>query len=172
MTTIEQMNALRNEFQQKLEQKAERDKAKRETESRDKVKRDYNALRHIMNDNVAFMYIVKFEYLFTSFSDLIVRMDWDNKRMDKLQFEILYTELKYTDIDFFIAFMSFDKQFVCSLEKEDRNCSICFGDYKSNRPYYKFKSCTHLCCVICYGYLPIINRKKQKQCVICRQIEA
>jgi hypothetical protein len=172
MTTIEQMNALRNEFQQKLEQKAERDKAKRETESRDKVKRDYNALRQLMNDNVAFKYILNYQYLFASFSEFIDNLGLDNKHMDKLQFELLYTELKYTDIDFFRAFMSFDKQFVRSLEKEDRNCSVCFGDYKSNRPYYKFKSCTHLCCVICYCYLPIINRNKQKQCVICRQIEA
>lgn len=159
MTTIElhtQMKALRN--QQKLAQK-----------QFNKVKKDYNTFKQLIRDNIAFEYAIKFQYSYGSFYEMVDDNEWKNEYMDKSQFEILYNALNFKDVDFFRAFMSFDKQRVLNLETEDKKCPVCFNEYKFSRPYYKFTNCTHMCCIKCYGRLPKINGNKC--CVICRQTE-
>lgn len=161
MTTIElreQMNALKN--QQKL--------AKKEM---NKVKKDYEKFQQLIRDNIAFRYITRFEMKFYgSFEDMVQEEDWTNTEMDKIQFEMLFQGLGFRDVEFFTAFMAFDKKKLIHFHESDRNCPVCFERYNRYKPYRKFTNCQHICCVECYVKLP--KTDNYRCCVICRQSEA
>jgi len=173
MTTIElkeQMNALKH--QQKERIKALKNQQKQAQKEMNRIKKEYELFMELRRDNIAFRYAIVFKGKYSSFEDLIDdNPEWDNTKMSKLQFEFLFNELKFTDVDFFTVFMSWDYR-ISEIPFEDRKCPVCLSYYTCDgiKRFHKFQKCKHYCCVGCYIKLP--NMRGNKTCVICRQTEA
>jgi len=159
MTTIElneQMIALRQEKKE----------AKKKVE---KIKKDYDKWQQFMDENPTFVYVNNWKDKFKSFEDMIRDTKWINKRYNKAEWDFLFTELGYTDTDFFTAFMGWDNN-MHKLAIDDRKCNICMSWYGRTAIPKKFKNCEHFTCEVCYDY---IRRGEcgYKCCVICRKSE-
>lgn len=157
-TTIElkeQMKALRQQ-----EKEAKKEVAK--------IKKEYLYWKELMSKNGTFCYVNNWKDKFPSFEDMIRDTKWKNNRFTKAEWDFLYTELGYTDTDFFTAFMGWDNG-MFKLQIEDRKCSICMGWYGKTHIPKKFKNCDHFCCEVCY---PQIRKTDgHRCCVICRESE-
>lgn len=160
MTTIElkeQMKILRE--QEKV--------AKKEV---GRIKKEYLYWKELMTKNTTFCYVNNWKDKYTSFEALITEQNWRNTRYNKAEWDFLFTELGYTDTEFFSAFMNW-KPAMFNIPIADRKCPICIEWLNdTTKVKQKFKNCIHHCCGGCYNTL----RKERdgfKKCVICRESE-
>lgn len=135
-----------------------------------RIKKEYLYWKELMTKNNVFIYANNLKDKYTSFEALIIETEWRNTRLSKAEWDFLFTELGYTDTDFFTAFMSWTP-FMLSFPIADRKCSICMEWYNdTTKVKNKFKNCNHYCCGGCYNQV----RKSEdgfKNCVICRESE-
>lgn len=134
-----------------------------------KLQREYHTWSTLMCQHASFRYVNNFRNKYNSFEALIIDEKWTNTIMDKIEFEFLFSELGYTDIEFFTAFMNWDNTML-SMPMEDRKCCICISYYTSAKTLTKFNNCSHAICSECYIKLAK-KADGYKQCVICRASE-
>lgn len=159
-TTIE----LKEQMRLLREQQREIEKDQR------KIKKEYDTWKMLMSQHLSFCYINNWQTKYASFEELIKDNSWTNTYMKKQEFEFLFNGLKYTDIDFFTAFMSWSPD-MFDLPLEDRKCAVCLSYYNATtKERRKFARCDHYCCVDCYNHLPK-NIAGKKSCILCRKIE-
>jgi hypothetical protein len=133
------------------------------------MKKEYDLWKGIMARQHTFCYVNNYADKYPSFEELVIQQNWKNTRFNPTEWEFLFTELKYTDADFFSIFMGWNTaiQNICW---SDRKCSICLEYYTKDRTMNKFVNCGHYCCNGCYKKLPKENG--HRKCVICRESEA
>lgn len=160
MTTIElkeQMKLLRQQ-----EKEAKKEVAK--------IRKEYLLWKELMSKNRTFCCVNNWKDKYTSFEALITENNWKNTIFKKAEWDFLFTELGYTDTDFFSVFMNW-KPAMFNLPIVDRKCSVCMDWYNdTTKVRTKFKNCNHYSCGVCYHRL----RKERdgfKKCVICRESE-
>lgn len=134
-----------------------------------KMKKDFEMWRRLLNEHQSFCDALNYRNKYNSFEQLIVNEKWTNRRMDKKEFEFLFTQLRYTDTEFFTTFMNWDSN-MFSMPIEDRKCSVCLSYYTTAKTPQKFINCCHMVCNECYTQ---IAKKVDgyKCCVICRKSE-
>jgi hypothetical protein len=131
--------------------------------------KDYKIFRMLMAENKAFLYTHLCEGDFTCFEDLIkARGCWDNEVFSNVEYEFMFKQLGYTDIDFFKTFMSWTPD-IFSIPFEDRKCPVCLDYYTDKKKPRKFANCSHYCCVPCSKQLVSVGG--YKCCVMCRASE-
>jgi hypothetical protein len=133
-----------------------------------KMKKEYKIWKTLMNEHSSYVYVNNWKDRYDSFEALIIEQKWTNTRMAKEEFEFLFTELGFTDTDFFTTFMNWTPT-MFNMPFEDRRCSICIEYYSTTKTPKKFVNCNHKVCIICYNQI----RKKDgyRCCVICRESE-
>jgi hypothetical protein len=134
------------------------------------IKNEYSIYKEKGNKYKSFELVTKLKDKYDSFEALITQRKWTNAQMCKVEYEFLFTELGFTDIEFFSTFISWDKN-MFEIPIEDRKCSVCLSYYnfKTKCPK-KFENCVHKVCTECY---PQIKRTNGFICcVICRKSES
>lgn len=133
-----------------------------------RLKKDYKIWTMLMEQHRSFCYVKNWKSKYNSFKQLIVENKWTNTIMNKIEFEFLFTELGFKDVEFFTAFIK-GEQSGLDTSAEDNTCCVCYNEYtltgdKSSR---KFRNCSHSVCYGCYGKLRTeING--YRTCVMCR----
>ena len=159
MTTIELKEQMK--FLRQQEREAKKEIAK--------IKKEYLYWKELIAKNSVFFSVYNLFDKYDSFEELIVDNNWTNTKYSKVEWEFLFNELKYSDTDFFAAFMNW-KPNMFNVPLIDRKCSICMDWYNDIKVRTKFKNCDHYCCELCYNKL----RKESdgfKRCIICRESE-
>jgi hypothetical protein len=135
-----------------------------------KIKKEFNIYKQNVTKYNAFAYASNFKNKYDSFEALITEQKWTNTKMRKVEYEFLFTELGFTDIEFFSTFMSWDKK-MFEIPIEDRKCVVCLSYYNFiTKCPKKFENCVHKVCTECY---PQIKRTNGFiSCVICRKSES
>ena len=135
-----------------------------------KIKKEFNIYKQNVTKYNAFAYASNFKNKYDSFEALITEQKWTNTKIRKVEYEFLFTELGFTDIEFFSTFMSWDKK-MFEVPIEDRKCVICLSYYNFiTKCPKKFENCVHKVCTECY---PQIKRTNGFICcVICRKSES
>lgn len=134
-----------------------------------KTKKEFHTWKTLMSKHSSFAYAFNFQDKYDSFEELIIEQKWSNAKINKVEFEFLFTQLGFTDSEFFSTFMGWDKA-MFAIPIEDRKCSICLSYYNSKtKPPKKFANCIHKVCTECYTH--IRNTNGFKCCVICRKSE-
>jgi hypothetical protein len=134
-----------------------------------KMKKEYYIYQKNVTKYNSFASAMNFKNKYDSFEALITEQKWNNTRMRKVEYEFLFTQLGFTDIEFFSTFMSWDKT-MFEVPIEDRKCVVCLSYYnfKTKSPK-KFANCVHKVCTECYPQIRKTNGFKC--CVICRKSE-
>jgi hypothetical protein len=134
-----------------------------------KMKKDFDIWNNTMSIHPSYFYVKYWKNKYDSFETLVRLNNWTNRKMYIEEFEFLFTQLGYTDTEFFITFMSWPFS-IFNIPFEDRKCAICLSYYNTTtKAMKKFKNCSHNCCVNCYSQLQTIGG--YKCCVICRESE-
>lgn len=143
--------------------RAEQNKIRKET---NKKIDDYHKWCDMRKKNKCFPFIYFCsEIRYDSFWDMIYEEELSNNKFSKTDWEIVFKLLGYKDIEFFTAFINWEKE-IFELELEDRKCNICFEWYNNtNKKITKWGKCSHINCRECYD--KIVN----KTCPLCRTIE-
>ena len=134
-----------------------------------KMKKEFKLWKELMNQHTSFVYANNWKGKYTSFEALIIDQKWKNSGMNRNEFEFLFSELGYTDTEFFTTFLQWEP-IMFNTPIEDRKCCVCISYYCATKSSYKFRNCSHKICAECYTQL----RKKGdgfKCCVICRESE-
>ena len=103
-----------------------------------------------------------------SFEELVVSNGFDNNGY-LLDWELIFNELKFKDIEFFNKFIQWDKG-MSKIPLKNRKCSICLDYYSNSACITKFKNCIHTCCTTCYPQIHL-QRDGFKCCGECRTSE-
>jgi len=103
-----------------------------------------------------------------SFEELVVSNDFTNEGYP-LDWELIFNELKFKDIEFFNKFIQWDKG-MSRIPLKNRKCSICLDYYSNSACIRKFKNCIHMCCTTCYPQIHL-QRDGFKCCGECRTSE-
>ena len=106
---------------------AEKEFNKREKELNE-IKKEYNCYKQNVTKYNAFAYASNFKGKYDSFEALVTDKKWTNTQIRKVEYEFLFTELGFTDIEFFSTFMSWDKK-MFEVPIEDRKCVVCLSYY-------------------------------------------
>jgi hypothetical protein len=118
----------------------------------------------------SFRYVYLYDNKFDTFEELIIETKWTNSKFkNREEFEFLFNELGFTDIEFFRTFMEWPP-LTFNSNMEDRKCCVCMEYYNVRmKTKRKFSNCVHAVCVECYSNLQKVSG--YKSCVICRQSE-
>jgi FtsZ-binding cell division protein ZapB len=103
-----------------------------------------------------------------SFEELVVSNEFENNGY-LLDWELIFNELKFKDIEFFNKFIQWDKG-MFKIPSKNRKCSICLDYYSNSTCIKKFKNCKHTCCTTCYPQIHL-QRDGFKCCGECRTSE-
>jgi FtsZ-binding cell division protein ZapB len=135
------------------------------------LKKEYTVWKENHN-RWAFHFIKEYqrrnEIQWDSFEEMVRINKFENTR-SPLDWELIFNELKFKDIEFFNKFIQWDKGML-KIPLKNRKCSICLDYYSNSACIKKFKNCIHTCCAMCY---PHIRAQPDgfKCCVECRTSE-
>jgi len=134
-------------------------------------KKEYNVWKE-NRDKWAFRFIQNYECgdeeHCDSFEELVVSNGFDNNGY-LLDWELIFNELKFKDIEFFNKFIQWDEGML-KIPLKNRKCSICLDYYSNSACIKKFKNCIHTCCTMCYPQIQL-HRDGFKCCGECRTSE-
>ena len=135
------------------------------------LKKEYTVWKENHN-RWAFHFIKEYqrrnEIQWDSFEEMVRINKFENTR-SPLDWELIFNELKFKDIEFFNKFIQWDKGML-KIPLKNRKCSICLDYYSNSACIKKFKNCIHTCCTTCY---PQIHAQPDgfKCCGECRTSE-